>query len=356
MGSRVNIGIRADGSTNIGMGHIMRCLSMAKGFRNVGTNVYFLSRHEQGISRIQQDGFEVIKMPYRKSRSLEGFSYGDFSELEEDAKEIINSIKTFNLDVLVVDSYNVTKEFFLELKPHVKLCYVDDVNKFVYPVDVLINGNITGTTLNYTKYSDDELMLLGLKYNLIRDEFKGLPERIINRDVREIMITTGGSDPFNLSLRLAGIILSDEEFKNIGINIVVGSGFTDVDNLRELCQKNKNVVLHENVSKMSEIMLRSDISISAGGSTLYELCACGTPTLGIVIADNQREVVDVLSAEGYITSLGRHSELSDREVLGSLKLLCKDYDRRAFVSRKIQKLVDGEGVRRVVEEIMKITS
>jgi len=55
----------------------------------------------------------------------------------------------------------------------------DDLNKFVYPVDVLINGNITAPALNYAKYSDDELMLLGLKYNLIRDEFKNLPERII---------------------------------------------------------------------------------------------------------------------------------------------------------------------------------
>jgi spore coat polysaccharide biosynthesis predicted glycosyltransferase SpsG len=88
-------------------------------------------------------------------------------------------------------------------------------------------------------------------------------------------------------------------------------------------QKNRNVVLHENVSKMSEIMLRSDISISAGGSTLYELCACGTPTLGMVIADNQIEIVDMLSAEGYITNIGWHSELSDREVLGSLSFCVK---------------------------------
>jgi len=64
----------------------------------------------------------------------------------------------------------------LKLKPHVrKLCYIDDLNKFVYPVDVLINGNITAPALNYAKYSDDELMLLGLKYNLIRDEFKICP-------------------------------------------------------------------------------------------------------------------------------------------------------------------------------------
>ncbi len=353
----LNIGIRADGSKNIGMGHIMRCLSLAKGFRDAGANVYFLSRHEQGITKIRQNRFEVIEMPYQKSGTPKGFSYGDVSELKEDVQQIIAGIRAFNLDVLIIDSYNVTKEFFLELKPHVKkLCYIDDVNRFPYPVDILINGNITGTTLNYTKYSDDQIMLLGLKYNLIRDEFKGLPERKINKDVREIMITTGGSDPFNLSLRLAEIILSDEEFKGVRLNIVVGSGFTDVDSLIGLCRNNKNVVLHENVSKMSEIMLRSDVAISAGGSTLYELCACGTPTLGMVIADNQIEIVDMLSAEGYITNLGWHSELSDRKVLDTLKLLCKDYDRRVSVSREMQKLVDGEGVRRVVEEIMKITS
>jgi len=66
-----------------------------------------------------------------------------------------------------------------------------------------------------------------------------------NRDVREIMITTGGSDPFNLTLRLANAILPEEEFKDVRINIVVGSGFTNADKLRELSERNPNVVLHE---------------------------------------------------------------------------------------------------------------
>jgi len=70
----LNIGIRVDGSANIGMGHIMRCLSLAKGFRNAGANVYFLSRFEQGISRIRQDNFEVLEMPYRKAGIREAFS------------------------------------------------------------------------------------------------------------------------------------------------------------------------------------------------------------------------------------------------------------------------------------------
>lgn len=121
-------------------------------------------------------------------------------------------------------------------------------------------------------------------------------------------------------------------------------------------KKNANVILHENVSRMSEIMLKSDMAISAGGSTLYELCACGTPTLAIVIADNQREMVDMMSSEGYIISLGWHGELADMELLQKIKLLCADYEKRVSLSKKMQKLVDGEGVRRIVEEIIKITS
>ena len=120
------------------MGHIMRCLSLAKGFRDAGAKVYFMSRYEQGTARIRQDGFEVIEMPYRKSENPKGFSYGDISELKEDAQQIIAGIKAFNLDVLIVDSYNVMKSFRVE-DPCKKLCYIDDVNKFPYPVDVLIN-------------------------------------------------------------------------------------------------------------------------------------------------------------------------------------------------------------------------
>jgi len=116
---------------------------------------------------------------------------------------------------------------------------------------------------------------LGLKYNLIRDEFKNLPERIINRDVREIMITTGGSDPFNLTLRLANAILPEEEFKDVRINIVVGSGFTNADKLRELSERNPNVVLHENVLRMSEVMLKSDVAISAGEAHCMSFAPAG---------------------------------------------------------------------------------
>lgn len=351
----MKVGIRADGSKNIGMGHIMRCLSLAKGFRNAGIEVYFLSKFEQGILKIREEGFEVIELSEHSKTHNEGLYYGDVSSLKEEAAETIQVLKAIEPDILFIDSYNVSEEFFLTLKPLVKkLCYIDDVNKFTYPVDVLINGNITGEALGYERYYEDEILMLGVKYNLIRDEFKNLPERIVNREVKEIMITTGGSDPFDLSYRFADSIIESGLFEGIAINIVAGGGFTNLNSLKELGRKNSQVIIHQNVSKMSELMLRSDIAIAAGGSTLYELCACGTPALAFIMADNQRQIVQMLGDEGYIKALGWHNEFTDIEFLKALELLCKDYEQRVSISKKMQRLVDGEGVKRIVDELVRL--
>jgi len=350
----IKVGFRVDGSKNIGMGHVMRCLSLADGFKASGVEGVFLSRYKTGISKIREHGFEVIELSNCLESNCEDFYYGDSKTLDKEAEEIIANLRVQSINVLFVDSYNVTEEFFLMINPFVeRLCYIDDVNEFTYPVDVLINGNITGELLNYERYYDDEIMLLGLKYNLIRNEFKKLPRREINRNVKEIMITTGGSDPFDLSYRLTELILSDGISEDIRINIVAGSGFTNVNRLRKLSRENNCVVMYENVSKMSEIMLKSDVAISAGGSTLYELCACGTPTIAFIIAKNQKRIVNMLSDKGYIESLGWYNEFSDKEFLDRLKGLCMDFEKRESYSQKMQKLLDGKGVSRVVDAIFK---
>lgn len=353
----IKVGIRADGNKNIGMGHIMRCLSLAKGFRNKGIEVFFLSKYEQGIVKIREEGFEVIELSHNIECNIEGFYYGDSKTLEKEGEEIIAGIRAQSINILFIDSYNVTEGFLLKLKPLVKkLCYIDDLNKFSYPVDILINGNVNGEFLDYEGYYEDEIMLLGLKYNLLRDEFKELSQRLINKEVKEIMITTGGSDPFDLTTHLTELIISDSILKDIGINIIVGNGFTKLEELRDLSRNNTRITIYESVSKMSEIMLKSDIAISAGGSTLYELCACGTPTLAFIIAENQEPLVDMFCEKGYIQTLGWYNAFSDEDFLLKLKFLCKDYDKRVLFSKKMQKLVDGEGANRIAETIIKISS
>lgn len=349
------IGIRADACRNIGFGHVMRCLSLAKAFREKGCIVYFISRYEEGFIKIREHMFEVIRLENIAKAMNIKHSYNDMSGLEEEAENIVNIVKSYNLDVLFIDTYRVNPEYFLKIKPHVKkLAYIDDINQFIYPVDILVNGNITGEYLGYTKYSEEEILLLGPEYNLIRDEFAHIPLRTINKEPKEIMITTGGTDPYHLSDRILGMLLADEELRQLRINVVVGSAFDDRKQLREISRENGNVVLYENVKRMSEVMLRSDVAVSAGGSTLYELCACGTPGLAFIMADNQQGIVEKMDELGYIQSLGWYNAFTEGEFINNVKALCGDYERRAALSGKMQCLVDGRGARRVAERVLEM--
>jgi len=347
------VAFRADGGSSIGMGHIMRCLSLAKEFRRQGCKVFFISKFGQGIEKIKEENFETIKLFCYETKGINGFDYGNETELVKETSEIIEVIKSYEIELLFIDSYNVNEEYFFNIKQHIKkLGYIDDVNKFIYPVDILINGNITGEYLNYKKYSANEVMLLGPKYNLIRDEFRELPSKVINKEVKEIMITTGGSDPYDISSKLINIISEEEEFKKVKLNVIIGGGFTNKEYLREIAKKNKNIILYENTKYMSEIMLKADIGISAGGSTLYELCACGTPAIGFIVADNQCELVEKMNELGYIISLGWYDEFSKEDLIYNLKNLCNDYSMRVKVSEYMQMLLDGKGTIRIVEEIL----
>lgn len=346
------VGIRADGGSGIGMGHIIRCISLAKEFKANGYEVIFISKVIGGINRIKEEGFEVIELQSSVVENSEGFNYGNISELPEETQKIINTIKKYNVGLLLIDSYNVTKEYFLEIEPYVnKLAYIDDLNKFIYPVDILINGNITADYMNYKKYSEDELLFLGPKYNLIRDEFCGLPDKKINKEVKEIMITTGGSDPYNMSSKILNILLDDEELKKPKVNVIIGGAFDNKKELEVIAKNHKNVILHENVRHMSQIMLQSDIAISAGGSTLYELCACGTPTLAFIMADNQEFIVQKMDELGYLQSLGWYNKIEQQMLRSNIKKLIKEYDIRMTLRNRGRFLVDANGVKRIVLEI-----
>lgn len=348
----IRVAFRADGGRSVGMGHLMRCMSLAKEFKKNGHIVYFISKYESGINRLQEEGFEVIPIGNGVESSTEGFDYGNASELQDEAKKVIAAIQTNNIDILFIDSYNVTEEYFLSIKPHVKkLAYIDDLNKFVYPVDILINGNITAEYMDYKKYSEDEIMLLGPKYNLIRDEFMDLPERVINEQVKEIMITTGGSDPYNMSCKIANMLLEDEELCKLTINIIVGSGFTNKGELRELSKNHSNIILHENVKQISDIMLRSDIAISSGGSTLYELCACGTPTLAFIMADNQEFFVRKMDELGCVKSLGWYFNVNNRMFIQCVRDIICDYKIRLILSNKEKEIIDYNCITRILNLI-----
>lgn len=347
------------GNSKIGMGHVMRSLSLAEAFRERGHSVSFFSKYNLGIGIIRKRGFEVhcipgyIEAEETEEKGTEGFFYGTRQEAIYEAEYISAQIKE-SADILIVDSYNVNKEFFSILKRKAKcLIYIDDLNAFSYQVDVLINGSSAAHNMGYEKIQTAQL-LLGLQYNLIRREFKNLPLRDVKAEVENVLITTGNSDPCHMTEKILKIFKEEKAFQKFKLHVIIGSGFDadgsmDFDALNEL-----SVFLYHKPENICEIMLKCDLAITAGGSTIYELAACGVPCIVFAYADNQIPQIIEMEKEELLQYIGRYQSINKAMLIRHIQYMQEQYQLRKNLIKKLQTLVDGRGASRIVEEIEKM--
>ena len=189
--------IRADGNTEIGMGHVMRCLSIAEAVAEMDgqPKPVFLTADEGCCHLISDRGFQSIVLNT------------DYRDMMSELPQLAKLLDKEN-DIILVDSYQVSEEYYMALGQLAKVACLEDMGE-PYPVDLLINYNIYGTQLeaNYQKQSGDDRestchdrhpgqVLLGVEYMPLRKAFQ-LPSKYVVKDkVTDVTITTGGSDPY----------------------------------------------------------------------------------------------------------------------------------------------------------------
>lgn len=341
----------AHGGARIGMGHILRCLSLARQFRRESFEVKFISKYPEGISCIQENGFAVCSIPNTDS-ACTGFEYGTEKELEKDLFYIEGILKKEMPSILIVDSYLVNCSFFEQIKRYTnKLVYIDDIYAFDYPVDCIINGNITGEHMNYKKVLPEQEFLLGLPFNLIREEFQNLPERTAEKYPKSILITTGGADPEHVTLKIIQILSQIPIINDMKLHVVIGAAFQPsyIQELEESTKKHTKINYYKTPKSMSELMQKSDFAISAGGSTIYELFACGVIPFAFCYAENQRMLLNLAEEKGCLYQLGGYEELNLETMQDLLEKVYFNYPLRKQMVKKIQSMVDGRGTHRIVE-------
>lgn len=340
MGSNRLIYFRTDGNSQIASGHLVRCFSIALACQRAGMEVCFLVSDEESFQllngllseRENADGnatydISVIKLKSALYNHLEqelpevisllSSSFPAVNPLVSDANVIRKEIIYF------IDSYYITEKYLSTLKPLVKTVYLDDLQLFDYPVDLIINYDIIPDDLmpSYrAAYQNAGKLLLGAAYTPLRPQFQNR-QITIKKRVSDILITTGGSDPFHFCLEFARQILlihtrkscptnlSASQIHNITFHIVVGKLNTDKEKLRRLAPALPLLHLHEAVSDMAALMEKSDLAVSAAGTTLYELCALGIPSVSFTMADNQIPSAKAFHQEGAIPYMGdiRHT-------------------------------------------------
>ena len=328
---------RADANEILGTGHVMRCLSIARAFAKAGREVIFVTSDHKADKLILENGFSSICLRC------------SWCDMESDG--IHGMLEQHRPELVIVDSYCISEQYMRNLSRKVKTVYIDDLNAGTWDVDYLINYNVFGTKINYTNYADTRTkLILGMSYAPLREEFCNIGEHII-KGVNDVLVSAGGADPEKVTENI--MLNTCPKWKGICFHFVVGALNPRIDDIRTLANNTENVVLHINEKDMAGLMRKCDMAVSAAGSTLYELCACGTPTICYTLADNQLLLADGFAEKGVMAYAGdcRGNGRFFDEIGNKLTELINDSNVREKLSKKMQSLVDGKGAERIVESL-----
>ena len=336
--------IRTDASHIIGTGHVMRCLTLAQTLQNKGAEVQFICRKHKGnlIDKICSTGFHTFGLELTDEKEVDNkLAYTSClgATQQKDVDECINILKDKKTDWLIVDHYSLDEYWQKSLKPYYKkLMVIDDLADRQFDCDILLNQNLGSTKEQYKNRVPKSCeLLLGCEYALLRPEFsklrgQALEKRKKTKEIKNILISMGGGEN-----KIIYDILKQLDSR-FNVVVVLGKNFLFNKKVQSYVD-GKNIKIIMETDNMAKLMLDADLAIGAGGSTSWERCCLGLPTIVFMIADNQREVVKNLEQLGAVIVAENLKE--------DLQLIMRDIDLWKRMSNKAQEICDGLGVHRI---------
>lgn len=354
MGTDRLVYFRTDGNSHIATGHLVRCLSIADACFSLGMKVCFLVSDQESKALLQS--FDpACRFPVR---ILETAVYDD---LEKELPEVLGMLNEAGQaeQIFFLDSYYVTEHYLSAVRTAAKVAYLDDLQLFDYPADLLINYDVIPESRSASyqaAYQNAARTLLGASYTPLRAQFTNLQPYCRDR-VSNILVTTGGSDPYHFCLRLIAAFRENSFLHLCQLHVVVGRLNEDKDKLYKLADELPFLQLHENVSDMASLMASCDLAVSAAGTTLYELCAAGVPSMSFCLADNQLTAAKAFDEAGAIPCAGDIRRSCD-EVLGNvmnfMTYMSENSKKRKAALETMRQLVDGKGAVRIAEALIEM--
>lgn len=359
MGTDRLVFFRADGNAQIASGHLMRCISIANACRALGMEVHFLVSDEESEFLVQKKLCVEFPVTILKSAL--------YDRLEQELPELLDmlvKVKKQN-PVFFLDSYFVTENYLAQIRTYAKVVYLDDLKLFDYSVDLLINYDVIPDSIMSSyraDYRNAGRLLLGAKYAPLRSQFIDR-KATVGKKVSNILVTTGGSDPchfcINLINHLCQMAFWDKAASSgITLRLLVGYMNSDKESLVSFSESLPALTLYENITDMASFMEECDIAISAAGTTLYELCALGIPSISYTMADNQFYAANAFASEHIIPYAGDIRTDMDtvlktvyRFIIEMAEEQSGSYSKRKSAHETMRRFIDGSGSLKIAEEV-----
>ena len=296
----MNILIRADSSSSIGTGHIMRDLVLAKQY--LDDNIIFATQNLEG-----NINHKIIEAGYK----IELLKSNNFEELNE-------LIKKLNIDMLIIDNYDINYDFEKKLKdlnPNLKIFVLDDTYEKHF-CDILLNHNISADKKKYKNKVPNHCELrCGSKYTLLRDEFLEAKKakKKVKKKIKTIFLSLGGADHKNLNIKILKVI---EKFKkDLQVNLVTTTANKNLEELKEYCKDKKWINLYINSNEVAKLMIQSDFAIATPSVTANEIFYLDLPFIAIRTAKNQDDMYKYLKKKGYFAMKKFDKKLLEKSII-----------------------------------------
>lgn len=362
------IAFRVDASLQIGTGHVMRCLTLATALSEQGAECQFLCREHPGhlIDMIESHGFIVHRLPMmsqasgavRESGTQLDHAHWLGMSWQADAEDCRSLLAHLAPDWLVVDHYALDAHWEAAVLPgRTRLLVIDDLADRPHRADLLLDQNLGRNVEDYAGLVPASCeVLAGPHFALLRPEFASLREGSLARrrqhlQLKRLLISLGGVDKDNVTGEVLEALKTCNLSGDSEITVVMGATAPWLDDVKakatELPWSTEMVV---NVSDMAQRMAEADLAIGAAGSTSWERCCLGLPTLMLVLAENQRPIAQALEAAGAAMCLGTSDNVGG--LSGSLAVASSDSTLRTM-GLAAAALTGGEGVEQLCHAMVR---
>lgn len=371
------IAIRVDGSAQIGIGHVMRCLTLANAFARRGIECLFVCRRLDGSlpEWLREAGHGLINLVEDgpdPSPAQGGYGAWLGTTQAHDADGTLRALasrreQSGNPLLVLVDHYGLGREWeeCISKEIGVSVAVIDDLDR-EHHCDFLIDTTYGKEPTRYRgRAPEHSVVMTGADYALLRPGFAELREETLARrdaafaagePVKNLLIGMGGADPGNATAWVLKAIEPLATRYGFDTNVLVGGAYPHHDRLRELAASyTAPLTVHRDISDVAGLLADMDLCIGAAGSSSWERCCLGLPTVNVVLADNQREIAAALSGAGAVVDGGRIGEgtsLSMAEwAQQHVEPLLADNDKRKVISNAARMITDGRGTMKVLSRL-----
>lgn len=357
--------VRTDASKRIGSGHLIRTVTLAEKLRASGCEVIFICRELEGhlCDYVVQRNFELIRLPWSEVDKQGIDPKDEYANwlavpLDKEIRETTSLLESIdNIDWLIVDHYALDERWEQKMRPLVNaIMVIDDLANRAHHCDIILDQNLyQDIDSRYDKLIPINCVrLLGPRFALLRVEFVLAKKTgLRTRDkIERVLLFFGGVDLTNETGKALEALAP---FDQINIDLIVGSRNPNNNKIKEKVSDDRRVTFHVDVTNIAELMNRADLALGAGGTTTWERCWLGLPSVIWSLADNQIKPAETLAKHGGAIYLGQHTAVTVAQIRQSVQSVINNPAQLRSISQNALRVMgDGEtsGVDLVTNKLM----